>query len=84
LFDKAILTFHIGEEIFKKRAPKEYYTYNQQKFWKLVPLLYNEMNLIKMPYYHSFILWRLMRWGLHPCFPIRLMLTLEWRKKIKY
>lgn len=77
LYDKEILTFHIGEEIFKRRAPKEYYKYNQQQFWKLVPQLLNKMSLKKMPYYHPFILWRLMRWGLHPCFPIRLLLILE-------
>lgn len=64
-------------EIFKKRAPKEYFEYNKKQFWKLVPLLYKEMDLKKFPY--SNILWpfRLVKWGLHPCIPIKLVIMLE-------
>ncbi len=77
LFDKEILTFHIGEEIFKKRAPKEYFKYNQQQFWKLVPQLKSEMELKKFPYSNYFWPLRIIKWGLHPCIPIRLVLLLE-------
>lgn len=77
LYDNENLTFHIGMEIFKKRAPKEYFEYNKKQFWKLVPLLYKEMDLKKFPY--SNILWpfRLIKWGLHPCIPIKLVIMLE-------
>jgi hypothetical protein len=80
LFDKEILTFHIGEEIFKKRAPKEYFKYNQNQFWKLVPLLEKEMDLKKFPYHNLFFPFRIIKWGLHPCIPIRLVMQLEWKR----
>ncbi len=78
LFDKEILTFHIGEEIFKKRAPKEYFKYNQKQFWKLVPQLESEMDLKKFPYSNLVWLPRVIKWGLHPCIPIRLVVKLQW------
>ncbi len=78
LFDKEYLTFHIGEEIFKKRAPKEYFKYNQKQFWKLVPQLKSEMDLKKFPYSNLVWLLRIIKWGLHPCIPIRLVVKLQW------
>ncbi len=73
LFDKEFITFHIGMEIYKKRAPKEYFNYNKNQFWKLVPQLQSEMELKRFPY--SNYLWpaRLLKWTLHPCIPIRLV-----------
>lgn len=80
LFDNEILTFHIGEEIFKKRASKEYFKYNQAQFWKLVPLLKSEMTIKKFPYSNLPWVFRIIKWGLHPCIPIRLVAILEWRR----
>ena len=73
LFDNEFITFHIGMEIYKKRAPKEYFNYNKNQFWKLVPELQSKMELKKFPY--SNYLWpaRLLKWALHPCIPIRLV-----------
>lgn len=79
LFDNEYLTFHIGEEIFKKRAPKEYYKYNQKQFWKIAKQLMPVMDLKKVPYSNYIMPLRLVKWGLHPCFPIRLMLKLEFK-----
>lgn len=77
LFDNEFLTFHIGEEIFKKRKPPEYFNYNQKQFWKLVPQLWPEMNLKKFPYANYIWPFRIVRWGFHPCIPIRLVMKLE-------
>ncbi len=80
LYDNEKLTFHIGMEIFKKRAPKEYFEYNKTQFWNLVPELYSKMDLKKFPY--SNLVWpiRIIKWGLHPCIPIKLVLKLESEK----
>jgi hypothetical protein len=75
LFDDEILTFHLGMEIYKKRAPKEYFRYNQKQFWQLITQL--EPDLKKFPYTDYFWMARILRWGLHPCIPIRLVLKLE-------
>jgi hypothetical protein len=80
LFDKEILTFHIGMEIFRKRVPKEYFSYNQKQFWKLVPQLKEKMDLKKFPYSDYFWPARMIKWLLHPCIPIRLVLILEWQR----
>lgn len=80
LIEKEILTFHIGMEIFKGRAPREYFNFNRKEFWKSVndPELRKEMNIKKLPYSELMLPIRLIKWGLHPCFPIRLMLRMEW------
>lgn len=80
LFDKEYITFHIGEEIFKKRASKEYFKYNQKQFWKMIERLMPEMDAKKIPYAHHILPVRLIKWLLHPCFPIRLMLKLELKR----
>lgn len=79
LFDRETLTFHIGEEIYRKRAPKDYFKYNQKQFWKIVPQLWPDLALRKFPYYQLVWPLRIIKWGLHPCIPIRLVLKLEWR-----
>lgn len=78
LIENERLTFHIGMDIFKKRAPEEYFRYNQKQFWNLVPYLSADMDLKKFPYAGSIWPVRLIRWGLHPCIPIRLVMKLEW------
>lgn len=80
LFEKEYLTFHIGEEIFKKRAPIEYFNYNRKQFWKIAGLLLPQMDLKKIPYSNRIMPLRLIKWGLHPCFPIRLLLKLELKR----
>jgi hypothetical protein len=80
LFDEEHLTFHLGMEIFKKRASKEYYNYNRTQFWKLIPQLKDHLNLKKFPYSNYFWPLRILKWALHPCIPIRLVLKLEFKK----
>lgn len=79
LYDSERLTFHIGMEVFRKRAPLEYYDFNRSQFWDLVPALWNKMDLEKFPYSQLFWPYRLIKWGLHPCIPIFLVLKLEIR-----
>ena len=81
IFTDEILTFHIGEEIYRKRAPKEYFKYNQKEFWKAMnngPI--KNLTPKKMPYGNWPLPLRTIRWGLHPSIPIRLGLKLEKRK----
>lgn len=80
VFTDEFLTFHIGLEIFKKRAPKEFLTHNRKEFWEAMNQIWPDLDTKKWPYGNSFFLHRLIRWGLHPCFPIRLALKLEPRR----
>lgn len=84
LYDTEFLTFHIGEEIFKKRVPKEYFHYNKKQFWKIVPELYNNMDVKKFPYSYLFWPLRIIKWGLHPCFPIKLVFILEIKRAKRF
>lgn len=77
------LTFHIGLEIFKKRAPKEFLAYNRKEFWKAMNEIWPDLNTKKWPYGNALLPIRMIRWGLHPCFPIRLALKLEPRRWFK-
>lgn len=80
LFDKEYLTFHIGEEIFRKRAPKEYYEHNRQQFKEITAQLWKEFDIKKMPYSQYTLPFRIIKWGLHPCFPIKLMIKGELKR----
>lgn len=76
LYEDEILTFHIGMEIFKKRMPREYFRYNRRQFHNLEKQLLRVMDLKKFPFYDKPFLIRFIKWGLHPCIPIRLALKL--------
>lgn len=78
LFDQEILTFHIGMEIFKKRAPMEYFDYNKKRFWLLIKEM--KPDLKKFPYQHKLWPWKIMRWALNPCIPIKLVVQLELKR----
>ncbi|MCF8278141.1 MAG: hypothetical protein K9J17_15515 [Flavobacteriales bacterium] len=80
VFTDEYLTFHIGMEIFKGRAPKEYYLYNQVQFWQAMSEIWPNLNTRKWPYGNWWFPFRIIYWGLHPCFPIRLALKLEPRR----
>jgi len=80
VFTDEHITFHLGMELFKKRAPKEYFNYNRRQFWKAMSEIWNELDTRKWPKGNSFILARLVYWGLHPSLPIRLAIKLEPRR----
>lgn len=81
LFEKEQLTFHIGEEIFAKRAPKEYFKHNQKEFWKAINSdLIKELDLGKLPYSENNFIVRFLKWGLQPSIPIRLVFKLIIKK----
>ncbi len=85
LIDQEILTFHIGMEIFKGRAPKEYFKYNQRQFWSAMNSpLRAHLSTTKFPYNHLFYPFRIIRWGLQPSIPIRLVIRLEWERFLTY
>ncbi len=73
-------TFHLGMEIFKRRAPKEYFVYNRSEYKKLIKKLDPVLQSKNLPFSHLWLPLRIIRYGLHPCIPIRLALKLEWRK----
>jgi hypothetical protein len=80
LIGSAEHTFHIGMEIFKNRAPKEYFNYNKKEFRKAISKLDSILKVENLPYYHLWLPIRIVKWGLHPCIPIKLALKLQWRK----
>lgn len=81
LFEDEVLTFHIGMEIFKGRAARDYFRYNRKQFWKAMNSSLNEhLSSKKWPYANKMLPIRLVKWGLQPSLPIRLGLKLEWRR----
>lgn len=83
LLEDEKLTFHIGEEIFAKRAPREYFHYNRKQFWKAMNSDVKEkLDTRKFPYGNQSLLIRLIKWGLQPSIPIRLALQLEWKRML--
>lgn len=73
-------TFHIGMEIFKRRAPKEYFVYNRNEFRKLIQKLDPVLKSKNLPFSNLMLPVRIIKWGLHPCIPIKLAMKLEWRR----
>jgi hypothetical protein len=85
LYEREILTFHIGMEIFKGRAAKDYFRYNQKQFWGAMNSpLREKMSSRKLPYNNLWLPFRLIRWGLQPSIPIRLGLRLEKERFLGY
>ncbi|NVK66517.1 MAG: hypothetical protein HWE22_18135 [Flavobacteriales bacterium] len=81
LFEDERLTFHIGMEIFKGRAARDYFRYNRKQFWKAMNSSLNtHLSSKKWPYADRILPIRLIKWGLQPSLPIRLGLKLEWRR----
>ncbi|MBI1286623.1 MAG: hypothetical protein GC178_03500 [Flavobacteriales bacterium] len=80
VFTDEFLTFHIGMEIFKGRAPKEYLKYNGNQFWNAMSKIENQLDSRKWTFGRLWFPFRIIYWGLHPCFPIRLALKLEPRR----
>lgn len=81
LLEEEVLTFHIGMEIFKGRAARDYFRYNRKEFWKAMnSSLKPHLSSTKWPYADRFLPIRLVKWGLQPSLPIRLGLKLECRR----
>jgi hypothetical protein len=70
-------TFHIGMEIFKRRQPKEYIQYNRAQYYRVIDKIWPDMSIHKIPFSEESLFVRFLKWGLHPCFPIRLMMMLQ-------
>lgn len=70
-------TFHIGMEIFMHRQPKEYVDYNRQQYYQVIQKIFSDLDIHKIPYSEHPLLVRFFKWGIHPCFPIRLMTELQ-------
>jgi len=79
LFDRDYLTFHVGMEIFKKRDP-EYLHFNKAEFWRTIRTMFPDMDSRKFPWGERNVVYRMLRWGLHPAIPIRLAFVLEPRR----
>ncbi len=81
LLEEEVLTFHIGMEIFKGRAARDYFRYNRKQFWKAInSSLRTHISSKKWPYFNRILPIRLIKWGLQPSLPIRLGLMLEWER----
>ena len=84
LFENDALTYHIGMEIFKKRDP-EYLAFNRAEFWRVIRELLPQLDSRKFPWGRRNLVYRVLRWGLHPAIPIKLALMLEprrWRSTV--
>ncbi len=79
LFENEYLTFHIGEEVFKKRN-KALFKHNRAEFWKVISEIWNDLDSRKFPWGEGNFIQRLWKWGLHPSIPVRLCLKLEPRR----
>ncbi len=77
LFRKQFLTRHIGLEIFRKRSPEDCYKFNRTEYQKAMNSLSGEMDSGRLPFAHRILPHRILTWALHPCFPVRLCLKLE-------
>lgn len=77
LLDREHLTFHIGEDVFKRRN-RELFAHNRSEFWKAIEELWPDLHTRKWPWGNRILPERLIRWGLNPSIPIRLALKLEW------
>jgi hypothetical protein len=82
LYEHEYLTFHIGEEVFKPRHPF-LLQQNRSAFRRAIKVLWPLLDSRKFPYGDRWILSRIIRWGLHPCIPIRLCLRLEGRRWLR-
>ena len=80
VFDDRFLTFHLGMELFAKRAPRPFVNYNRAQFRRAMEPLYPMMDSRKWPYGNRSFPERMMRWGLNPSLPIKLALRLEPRR----
>jgi len=83
VFTDEHLTFHIGMEIFKGRAPKEYLKYNGSQFWKAMQNIWPQLDSRKWTFGNAWFPVRMIYWGIHPCFPMKLALKLEPRRWFK-
>ncbi len=70
-------TFHIGMEIFKRRQPKEYVDYNREQYYQVIQKIFSDLDIQKIPFSEHPLIVRFFKWGIHPCFPIRLMMKLQ-------
>lgn len=82
LYDGEHLTFHIGEEVFKPRNPT-LLRHNRREFHAAIRELWPLLDSRKFPYGDRWLMERWMKWGLHPCIPIRLCMQLEWRRMVR-
>lgn len=80
VFTEEHLTFHIGMEIFKGRAPKEYLSFNRKQFWLAMSRIWDDLDTRKWPNGNWWFPFRIVYWGIHPSLPIRLALKLEPRR----
>ena len=83
LIEEEKLTFHIGMEIYKKRASKDYFRYNRKEFWKAMKLISSKHHAHKLPYANRSLIVRLIKYGLNPSIPIRWVLFLEGRSYLR-
>lgn len=80
LFEEEFITFHIGMEVFPKRAPRDYFNYNRKEFWKAMNGIKKDHDASKLPYFNHFLFYRIIKYGLHPSIPIRWVLVLEFKR----
>lgn len=81
LFDKELLTFHLGMEIFKKRD-RELYWHNRNTFFKYIKrALWYSWDIRRFPYYEKGFPMRYLKWAANPALFTLMNLKLDLRKR---
>lgn len=83
LYDRELLTFHLGMEIFKKRDPVLYWHNRRQFFGTVKPALWPLFDIRRFPYFRSGFPVRYIRWGLNPALFTLMNLKLDLRRIFK-
>ncbi len=73
------LTFHIGREVIKDWADKEYVAFNKKEFDTIKAALMPLFDIRKFPYADLPFLKRYLSWVFNPAMQIKICTALEWR-----
>lgn len=80
VFTGEVLTFHMGIELFRKRAPKGYKAFNKKAFYRAMKEIWPHLNTKKWPHGKRWFIPRYWNWGINPSLPVPLALRLEMRR----
>lgn len=81
------LTFHIGREVIKDWADKEYVKFNKKEFAEIIAYLMPLFDIRKFPYADLPFLQRYLSWIFNPAMQIKICTQLEWRafkKRVRF
>jgi len=81
--EKEILTFHIGETIYKTWGDQQHLQHNQSEYLKIRKELFGSLLITKFPYWTDNVFLRYWKWIWNPNFSFPDNFLLEWRYRLK-